>query len=150
MAQVLMDPFGNVREYPKEALCRFASYIFLHLRDHHGDIKHWWDNFGELYQGVTVAGRQVHGIEGSQHFYKRIPIKEETSDEESSDDDEEMNDADDERTESTSDEDSSFDDDETSSEPSSEPSVMSYDSWAPEFFVYPEIIIKQEDSDYFS
>ena len=61
-----------------------------------------------------------------------------------------MNDADDERTEGTSDEDSSFDDDETSSEPSSEPSVMSYDSWAPEFFVYPEIIIKQEDSDYFS
>ena len=60
-----------------------------------------------------------------------------------------MNDADDEMTEGISDEDSSFDDDGTSLEASSEPSdAMSYDSYAPEFYVYPNIIIKQEDSDY--
>ena len=145
MAQILMDPFGKVWEHPKDALCRYASYIFLHIRDH-GDVKFWWNNYGDLYQGVTIAGRDVHGIEGSQHFYKQIPIKEETSDEESSEDDEEMNDADDEMSDEKSDEEHSYNDDEMSYETRDPESSDSYDVMA-DFNHYHEILDLTQDDD---
>ena len=51
-----------------------------------------WKDYGPLYQGVTINGRNIHGIEGSHHFYKRVTNTMDPSDD-SSDEDEEMSNA---------------------------------------------------------
>ena len=76
MAQVLKDPFGKYRLHPKFALCAYATEVYNHIWEC-GNLVLWWKKYEELYQGVTLAGKDIHGIEGSAHFYKRIMVKEE-------------------------------------------------------------------------
>jgi hypothetical protein len=76
MAQVLKDPFGKYRLHPKWALCEYATDVFNHIREC-GSLELWWKKYEEFYQGVTIAGRDIHGGDGAPHFYKRIMVKEE-------------------------------------------------------------------------
>ena len=92
MSELLRDPFGRLREHPNFVLCLYATEVFKHIQNCE-NLNLWWNRYGPLYQGVTINGRDNHGIEGSPHFYKRFTITMDPSDD-SSDEDEEMSDAD--------------------------------------------------------
>ena len=134
MSELLRDPFGRVWEYPNFFLCLNATDVFKHIQKCQ-DLQIWWIIYGPFYQGVTINGRNVHGIEGSHHFYKRITATLEPSDESSDEDEdeeeeeeEEMSDEDDEMTHETSNEESSHDSDDMSYEPYTDDSSYTEDS----------------------
>jgi hypothetical protein len=126
MSELLRDPFGRLREYPNFFLRSHASAVFKHMRKCQ-DLQLWWTLYGSLYQGITINGRDIHGIRGSHHFYKRITTMDPSDD--SSDEDEEMsNSGDESNSEETDDEESDNMSYETSYEESSdnEDDMMSY------------------------
>jgi hypothetical protein len=76
------------------------------------DPQLWWTLFGPLYQGITISGRDIHGIRGSHHFYKRMTNMD-PSDDSSHENEEMSNSGDESNSEETNDEeedDSSNDD----------------------------------------
>ena len=132
MSELLRDPFGRVREHPNFALCLYATRVFEHMRKS-ASLKLWWNTYGPLCQGVTINGRNIHGIQGSPHFYKRITITMDPSDDSSDEDEEMSNTGDESNSEETNgeEEDDSSNDDmscETTYEESSndEDDTMSY------------------------
>ena len=148
MSQFLQDPFGNVREHPNFALCIYATRVFDHIRGS-ASLKQWWYRYGPLYQGVTINGRNVHGIHGSPHFYKRIDMEMDLS-VDTSDEDEEMSNTGDEsnseETRNEEEDDSSNDD--MSYEPSHEESSDDEDNMMNYLGnIDPEIIDLTKDDD---
>ena len=136
MSELLRDPFGRLREYPTFLLCYHASAVFKHMRKCQ-NLQLWWTLYGSLYQGVTINGRDIHGIRGSHHFYKRITMDpndvssdeemsntgDESNSEETSDEGEDDSSNDDMSYETTYEE-SSNDEDDTMSYPGSIDSII--------------------------
>jgi len=62
MAELLKDPSDYIRVHSKAELTFYASLVFEHLKQNHGDLRLWWKNYHH-YSNYK---------EGGAHFWKRI------------------------------------------------------------------------------